>query len=77
MKRYLLRGDKQGEVFLCDAGLGWKWHIPAGQMTNVVWVISQAGGQFLIPAGSNTLVIEGQTVWVAQQAFVDAIPTVK
>lgn len=77
MKRYLLRGDKQGEVFLCDAGLGWKWHIPAGQMTNVVWVISQAGGQFLIPPGSNTLVIEGQTVWVAQQAFVDAIPTIK
>lgn len=77
MKRYLLRGNAQGEVFLCDAGLGWKWHIPAGQMTNVVWVINQAGGQFLIPAGGNTLVIEGQTVWVAEQAFVDAIPTVK
>jgi len=77
MKRYLLRGDKQGEVFLCDAGLGWKWHIPAGQMSNVVWVIGQAGGQLLIPAGSNTLLVEGQTVWVAQQAFVDAIPTIK
>jgi hypothetical protein len=76
MKRYLLRGDKQGEVFLCDAGLGWKWHIPAGQMGNVVWVIAQAGGQFLIPPGSNTIPVEGQTVWVAEQAFVDAIPTV-
>lgn len=76
MKRYLLRGDKQGEVYLADAGLGWKWHIPAGQMSNVVWVISQAGGQFLIFAGSNTIVVEGQTVWVADQAFVDAIPTI-
>jgi hypothetical protein len=76
MKRYLLRGDKQGEVFLADAGLGWKWHIPAGQMSNVVWVISQAGGQFLIFPGSNTIVVEGQTVWVADQAFVDAIPTI-
>jgi len=75
MKRYLLRGDKQGEVFLCDAGLGWKWHIPAGQMQNVVWVTSQAGGQFLIFPGSNTIIVEGQTVWVADQAFVDAIPT--
>jgi hypothetical protein len=76
MKRYLLRGDKTGEVYLCDAGLGWKWHIPAGQMQNIVWVIGQAGGQFLIFAGSNTIVVEGQTVWVADQAFVDAIPTI-
>ena len=76
MKRYLIRGDKQGEVYLADAGLGWKWHIPAGQMSNIVWVISQAGGQFLIFAGSNTIIVEGQTVWVADQAFVDAIPTI-
>jgi hypothetical protein len=77
MKRYLLRGDKTGEVYLCDAGLGWKWHIPAGQLENVVWVITQSsGGQFLIPPGSNTIVVEGQTVWVADQAFVDAIPTI-
>jgi hypothetical protein len=77
MKRYLLRGDKSGEIYLADAGLGWKWHIPAGQLQNVVWVITQSsGGQFLIPGGANTLVFEGQTVWVADQAFVDAIPTI-
>ena len=77
MKRYLLRGDKTGEIYLTDAGLGWKWHIPAGQLNNVVWVITQAsGGQFLIPTGANTLVYEGQTIWVAEQAFVDAIPTI-
>lgn len=76
MKRYLLRGDKAGEIYLADAGLGWKWHIPAGQMSNIVWVIGQAGGQFLIFAGSNTIIVEGQTVWVADQAFVDAIPTI-
>ena len=77
MKRYLLRGDKSGEIYLADAGLGWKWHIPAGQLENVVWVITQSsGGQFLIPPGANTLVFEGQTVWVADQAFVDAIPTI-
>jgi hypothetical protein len=77
MKRYLLRGDKSGEIYLVDAGLGWKWHIPAGQLQNVVWVITQSsGGQFLIPSGANTLVFEGQTVWVADQAFVDAIPTI-
>lgn len=77
MKRYLLRGNKAGEIYLADAGLGWKWHIPAGQLQNVVWVITQSsGGQFLIPPGANTLVFEGQTVWVADQAFVDAIPTI-
>lgn len=77
MKRYLLRGDKSGEIYLADAGLGWKWHIPAGQLQNVVWVITQSsGGQFLIPGGANTLVFEGQTIWVADQAFVDAIPTI-
>ena len=77
MKRYLLKGDKTANVYLTDAGLGWKWHIPAGQMKNVVWVITQSsGGQFLIPTGSNTVVVEGQTVWIAEQAFVDAIPTI-
>lgn len=77
MKRYLLKGDKAADIYLCDAGLGWKWHIPAGQMANIVWVITQSsGGQFLIPTGSNTIVVEGQTVWVADQAFVDAIPTI-
>ena len=77
MKRYLLKGDKAADIYLTDAGLGWKWHIPAGQMTNIVWVITQSsGGQFLIPTGSNTIVVEGQTVWVADQAFVDAIPTI-
>jgi hypothetical protein len=76
MKRYLIRGDKQGEIYLADAGLGWKWHIPAGQLRNVAWVIGQAGGQLLIFPGSNTIVFEDQTIWVAEQAFVDAIPTV-
>lgn len=76
MKRYLLRGDKSGEIYLADAGLGWKWHIPAGQLQNVAWVIGQAGGQILIFPGSNTVVYEGQTIWVADQAFVDAIPTI-
>lgn len=76
MKRYLLRGDKSGEIYLADAGLGWKWHIPAGQLENVAWVIGQAGGQLLIFPGSNTIVFEGQTIWVADQSFVDAIPTI-
>jgi len=77
MKRYLLRGDKKGEIYLTDAGLGWKWAIPAGQLANVAWVIGQSGGQLLIPPGSTTTVWENQTVWVAEQAFVDAIPTTK
>lgn len=77
MKRYLIKGKDRPDVYLCDAGLGWKWHIPAGQLKNVVYVITQpSGGQFLIPAGANTVVVEGQTVWVAEQAFVDAVPTV-
>lgn len=76
MKRYLLRGDKKGEIYLTDAGLGWKWAIPAGQLANVAWVVTQSsGGQLLIPPGATTIVWEGQTVWVAEQAFVDAIPT--
>jgi len=77
MKRYLIKGTGKPEVFLCDAGLGWKWHVPAGQLTNVVWVVGQGGGQFVIPAGGQTVVVEKQTVWVAAQNFVDAIPTAK
>ena len=42
----------------------------------MAWVIGQAGGQLLILPGSNTIIVEGQTVWVADQAFVDAIPTI-
>ena len=77
MKRYLIKGTTAPEIFLCDAGLGWKWRIPAGQIQNVVWVISQGGGQMLIPPGANTIVWENNTVWVAEQNFVDAIPTIK
>lgn len=77
MKRYLIRGTDKPEVYLCDAGLGWKWHIPAGQIQNVVWVIIVGGGgQMIIPPGSNTAVVENNTVWVAGQKFVDAIPTI-
>jgi len=32
------------------------------------------GGQIITPPGANTIQVEGQTVWVAEQAFVDAIP---
>ena len=77
MKRFLIRGADKTEVYLCDAGLGWKWHIPAGQIQNVVWVIViAAGGQIVLPPGSNTTVVENNTVWVAGQSFVDAIPTI-
>ena len=77
MKRYLIKGTDKPEVYLCDAGLGWKWHIPAGQIANVVWVIIVGGGgQMIIPPGSNTAVVENNTVWVAAQKFVDAIPTI-
>jgi len=76
MKRYIIKGTDQPHVYLCDAGLGWKWHIPAGQMKNVAWVVQIAGGgQIITPPGANTVVVEDQTVWVAEQAFVDAIPT--
>lgn len=77
VKRYIIRGDKKGEIYLADAGLGWKWWIPPGQLKNVVWVITQAsGGQLITPPGANTMVWEDCVVWVAEQAFVDAIPTV-
>lgn len=78
MKRYLIKGNAAPDIFLCDAGLGWKWRIPPGQIQNVVWVVVVAGGgQMIIPPGSNTIVWENQTVWVADQKFVDAIPTAK
>ena len=77
MKRYLIKGTAAPEIFLCDAGLGWKWRIPAGQIQNIVWTIAMGGGQMLIPPGANTIVWENNTVWVADQKFVDAIPTTK
>jgi len=74
MKRYLIRGENEPEVYLADAGLGWKWHIPAGQVSNVLWTITQAGGEFITPSGANVAVIEDAGVWVASQDFVNAIP---
>lgn len=74
MKRYLMRGADAPEVYLVDAGLGWKWHIPAGQISNVVWSISQAGGEFVIPAGAKVDVVEKANVWVVEQSFVNVIP---
>lgn len=77
VKRYLIKGTDHPHVYLADAGLGWKWHIPAGQVRNVVWVITvAAGGQIIIPQGANTVSVEDNLVWVAEQAFVDAIPTI-
>jgi len=75
MNRYIIKGTDEPHVFLADAGLAWKWHIPAGQMANVAWVVQvPGGGQIITPPGANTIQVEGQTVWVAEQAFVDAIP---
>lgn len=76
MKRYLIKGDAKPDIFLADAGLGWKWHVPAGQLKNISWVIINGGGQMLIPAGANIAVWEDTQIWVAEQAFVDAIPTI-
>lgn len=77
MNRYLIRGNNAGEVYLADAGLGWKWHIPAGQLANIVYALGVGGGQIITPPGANVVIIEGVGVWVADQAFVDAIPRTK
>ena len=74
MNRYLLRGTNAGEVFLADAGLGWKWHVPAGQLANVVYAVGTGGGHIITPPGAQTTIVEGVAVWVADQKFVDAIP---
>lgn len=77
MNRYLMRGKNAPEVYLVDAGLGWKWNIPAGQIPNVVWSIGQGGGNIITPQGATTVMIEGAAVWIADQAFIDAIPRTK
>ena len=77
MNRYLIRGNKAGEVYLADAGLGWKWHIPAGQLPNVAYAVAVGGGHIITPPGAQTIIVEGLNVWVADQAFVDAIPRTK
>lgn len=76
VKRYLIKGPDRPHVYLADAGLGWKWHIPAGQVQNVVWVVTiPGGGEIVTPPGATTISVENNNVWVADQAFVDAIPT--
>lgn len=78
VNRYLIKGNNSPAIYLMDAGLGWKWNVPAGQIQNVVWVITQSsGGQILMPPGANTIVWENTRIWVADQKFVDAIPTVQ
>lgn len=75
MKRYLIKSPNADEVYLADAGLGWKWHIPAGQVGNVVWsILIAAQGEIITPPGATTVTVEGAPVWVADPAFVDAIP---
>lgn len=77
MKRCILKGADSPEIYLADAGLGWKWRIPPGQLKNVVWVITQAaGGEIIIPGGATTTVWEDVTVWIVEQAFADAIPRI-
>lgn len=77
MKRLIIKGAAKPEIYLADAGLGWKWHIPPGQLKNILWTITQAsGGEIVIPGGATTVVWEDVAVWVAEQAFVDAIPTI-
>lgn len=78
VKRYLMRGNNAPEVYLVDAGLGWKWHIPAGQLKNVYYVVTTAGGgQIVTPPGAATIIVDDLVVWLADQAFVDAIPRTK
>lgn len=77
MNRYLIRGNKAPEVYLADAGLGWKWHIPAGQLPNVAYAVAVGGGNIVTPPGAQTIIVEGLAIWVADQAFVDAIPRTK
>lgn len=75
MKRFLIRGNAKPDCYLADAGLGWKTHVPAGQVANFVYAISVAGGEIVMPAGAQVTSVEGVNFWVADQAFVDAIPT--
>lgn len=77
MNRYLMRGKNTPEVYLVDAGLGWKWNIPPGQIPNVVWTIGQGGGHIITPQGATVVNIEGMPIWIADQAFIDAIPRTK
>lgn len=75
VKRYLIKGTTTPEVYLADAGLAWKWHIPGGQVQNVAWWVTTAGGgELIIPPGSNTIPVEGLPVVVVDQTFLDAIP---
>ena len=76
MKRFLIRGNTKPDCYLADAGLGWKTHIPAGQVSNFVWSITIAAqGEIIMPPGAATVLVEGINFWLAEQAFVDSIPT--
>lgn len=73
--RYLMRASNDLAVYLVSPGLGWRWHIPAGQMASIVYVLGLNRGKILNPPpGAKVDVVEGQRVWVCAPEFLNAIP---
>lgn len=73
--RYLMRANNDLAVYLVSPGLGWRWHVPAGQMASIVYVLGLNKGKILNPpTGAKVDVVEGQRVWVCSPDFLNAIP---
>jgi len=73
--RYFMRASNDLAVYLVSPGLGWRWHVPAGQMASIVFVLGLNRGKILAPpAGAKVDIVEGQKVWVCAPEFLNAIP---
>jgi hypothetical protein len=73
--RYFMRASNDPAVYLVSPGLGWRWHVPAGQMANIVFVLGLNKGKILAPPSNVKIdIVEGQKVWVCSPDFLNAIP---
>lgn len=73
--RYLMRASNDLAVYLVSPGLGWRWHVPAGQIASISFVLGLNHGKILAPpAGAKVDVVEGAKVWVCAPEFLNAIP---
>jgi hypothetical protein len=73
--RYFMRASNDLAVYLVSPGLGWRWHVPAGQMASIAFVLGLNKGKILAPPSNVKIdIVEGQKVWVCSPDFLNAIP---
>jgi CHAP domain len=79
MNVWLMRANNSPEVFVVQANLAGRWHLPSPDLVNsIAYVLLCGGGKVLTPpADTKPETLGSCQVWVVQPSFLRAIPIVK